>query len=312
MNTAVVYHWWIEKSDRPPHLNHRTPLVHSIATLRGVNKEIPIIVIDISEEKINYHNWDKKLNFHIVRRKPILKKDYSDKAGWKNLSRTFDIWNLVKGKDFDAIIYCDSDVFWLKDPLPLDQNADKFCFNGYNSGFYYFKPKSKDVERYFKLFQAYTLTSLNDENFRIITRSYTDYNEWYYVLDETIMTYMYHKMPELFNMVTVKEHLVPSCNKSEFANIDIKDIKMFHLHGTIVENNIEQEDWRKKHNRGLAVLLIDELRNNAIKAIGIKGIQEIFEKEYQSVKTTSMYDPIFIKRFLETKEKGMFNLVKAI
>lgn len=305
MKECLIYHWWGNPSDRAPHLNHRTPLIHSIATLRGVNQTIPVYVLDISDEQVDFHGWDAKLNFKVIKWKPIL-AEYHDKAGWKNLSRTHDVHHFAQTIPEDVIIYADSDVFWLSDPLPLHQNPDKFSFNKFNSGFWYYNKHSSMYKKFFSLYDAFIITSLNDDNFRVITRMYTDYNEWYYVLDETVLTYMYVKMPHLFNAVTALEHLVPSCNRSEITRT--QDAKMIHLHGTMVENPTENEDWRKRHNRGIACLIIKELHDNMVNAIGIDGVKTMFDKEYGFFKQVSIHDGSFIDKFLNTKVDGMYHL----
>ena len=310
MREILVYHWWSESSDRPPHLNLRSPLIHSIATLRGVNKELPVIVLDGSAEKIDYAGWDKRLNFLVI---PISfhLAGYKDKAGWRNLSRLFDIWRYVNNNC--TVIYSDLDVFWLKDPLPLVQDPSKFCFNKFNSGFFYYDRTAKDVHKFFNLFEAYTITSLNDDNFRVITRSYTDYNEWYYVLDETILTYMYVKMPELFNAIDIYEHLTPSSDCNDILNADTDRLKMLHCHGMSVENHLEQEEWRRKYNRGLAPLLIKELYENMCISIGERGIEELYGTELVQFPKVSLKKKGFVKRLLASKKDGgLYNLNEAL
>jgi hypothetical protein len=310
MKEMMVYHWWSEPSDRPPHLNLRSPLIHSIATLRGVNKELPVVVLDGSSQRVDYGGWDRKLKFLVI---PITfsLSGYQDKAGWRNLSRMFDVWKYVNTDV--TVIYSDLDVFWLKDPLPLVQNSDKFCFNKFNSGFFYFNRLANDVYRFFKIFEAYTITALNDDNFRVITRSYTDYNEWYYVLDETILTYMYVKMPELFNVVDIYEHLTPSSDCSDILAADPDGMKMFHCHGMIVENKLEIDEWRRRHNRGLAPVLIKELYDNMRISIGDRGIEELYGPSWTNAPKVSLKDKEFVKRLLSTKKDGgLFNLTEAM
>lgn len=303
----IMYHWWSEETDYPPHLNLRTPLIHSIATLRGTGCTDSVIVMDVSEKPQSFNGWDRKLNFSVLRWKPIL-HTYQNKPGWKNLSRLFDIHEFCTTVDCYGVIYCDTDVFWLKNPYPLLQDPNKFCFNGYNSGFFYFDIRSPDVSNFFELFKAFTLTALNDDNFRVITRSYTDYNEWYYVLDETILTYMGVKMPHLFNFIDINEHLTPHAMKD--IHTDASQAKMVHCHGTNIENHREKEEWRKKYNRGLAPLIIKELYDNMKKALGDE-VDTLYEGF--NFKQVSLFDKKFLSDLMATKNKdGLYNLIEAV
>lgn len=310
MNSVLLYHYWNDDA-RPPHLNLQVPVVHSIATLRAVNQDLKVIVLDGSDRPQDYHGWDRRLNFQVV---PISfsLSGCKDKAGWRNLSRLFDIqafWHKIQE---GTVIYADADVFWLKDPLPLAKDPARFCFNKYNSGFFYFDKNSPEVQWFFELFKAYTLTALNDDNFRVITRQYTDYKEWYYVLDETILYYMYVKMPNRFNVVDIYEHLTPCGDFDNVFEIDIPRLKMVHCHDMIMENPYEEEKWRRAHNRGLAPLIYKEVYANLMRAVGENGARELYPKEFGKFKQVNIGDPNFIARLIETRnERGHYNLTGA-
>lgn len=309
MNTAVAYHWWSLESDSPPHQNIRVPIIGSIATLRAVDKTIPIYVLDCSDHDVDWHGYDKFLNFKIIKTQFFL-KDYRHRNGWQNLSRIFDLRRTEIPEKI--LLYSDSDVFWIKSPLPLEKSPNKFCFNGTNSGLFYFDKTSPDVAQFFNLFEAFTITALNDESFRIITRQYTGQIP-FFVIDEQVLTYMHVKMRELFNTLDIPEHFT-LYNVTQHT--DLSKLKNLHLHAVIVENPLEVIDWKKRWNRGATLIFIQELYDLMNSILSETQVQSMFDHqlmEFAKIHRTSFVDLEFQNRFLKSKDQdGHYHLLNAL
>jgi hypothetical protein len=257
MKTALVYHWWADPLDRIPQENLRVPIIQSIATFRQVDKETPIYILNSSINRQDWRNLALDYDFKIIDITPTLQR-YEDKPGWQHLSRLFDLEKI--DIEEDVIVYSDSDIFWFEPLLPLAKDSNKFCFNGTNSGFFYYNKKSPIVEKFFELFKAYTITALNDDNFRVIQRQFSEYLGWYYVLDETILQYMFVKHSNLFDKLDYTEHM--TCNLLK----ENSKFKMFHTHGMEITNELTQH----RYSRGLFPLQIREL---------FEGVKLLYDQE---------------------------------
>lgn len=313
MNTAVVYHWWAVGTDRKPHQNIRIPLIGSIATLRAVDKEISIYVLDGSAEPQEWDHYPEKLNFTVFKNEFQL-REYENNNGWRNLSRLFDLALFDLAIPEENIIYCDADLFWLQSPLPFKQNPEKFCFNGFNSGFFYYNKKSPIVAKFFDLFQAYTVTALNDENFRITTRQYTTYNTIpFFVIDEQVMTYLGIKRPDLINLVEVNEHFALSSRGAAEVTEAPRNV---HMHAVMVENPTDDMEWRKQWNRGITPIVLKELYDNLLSVLTPEEIKDMYgERLLNFVEPIrkSIRDKAFQAKLLATRdESGFYHLFKAL
>lgn len=313
MNTAVVYHWWALENDQSPNQNIRIPILASIATLRSVNKDVAIYVLDGSDQIQDWKHYPDKLKFTVVRNNFQL-AEYKHLNGWRNLSRLFDMALFDLAIPEENIIYCDADIFWLQDPLPFQQNPEKFCFNGYNSGYFYYNKKSPLVAKFFDLFQAYTITALNDENFRIITRQFTSYSTIpFFVIDEQIMTYIGIKKPDMINQISVTEHFALS---SRGAATITETPRNIHMHAVMVENPTADEEWRKQWNRGITPLIIKELYDRLCSILTEAEIVEMYgEKLCSFVEPLrkSLTNKQFQAKLLATRdEAGFYHLFKAL
>lgn len=245
MNT-VYYHWFPEPSDgRQPWRSLRCPIILSIATLRAADPHIPITVL-CDADWLQWGEYPQSLNFE-VKHIPFHLKHYEDKAGWKHLSRLFDLNRHATG----TVIYSDSDVFWLKSPLPLAEDSVRFCSDGFNTGIFYYNSSSDIVKQFFELFEAYTIGALNCEEIRQLLKTYVGYEEWYYVWDEMTLTYMSRKHSDLFQKIPREEH---ACARDLKEDIDFWRLKAFHCNGAVVYNQTTND----KHCRGLMCVLVKE------------------------------------------------------
>ena len=255
MNNIVVYHWFGEPTDNHDVAkNIRCPLIVSIATLRAVDPYVKIVVVNISDQgtkfKQQWEPYSTILDFQLWGVEEYLQRNYSDKAGHKHLSRLFDISRINWGNN-KTILYSDADVFWLKSPFPTYKNPNIFCFDGHNTGLFYFKNGSSFVKNFFELFESYAIGALNNEEIRTLMKKHVGYDAWYHVWDEMILTYMFQEHQELFIQMPKEEH----CCARDLANIeDIRSIKAFHCNGMMVKNLNTNDE----HARGLCGILVKE------------------------------------------------------
>jgi hypothetical protein len=106
MSPTVYYHNFAGEEEYPAYSNLRVPTLLSIATLRAVNPDIPIVVLDGSKNTIldRWGNYRESLDFQVWGTDFHLQKNWSHIKGWKHLSRLFDLNRHARRGD---IIYCD-------------------------------------------------------------------------------------------------------------------------------------------------------------------------------------------------------------
>jgi hypothetical protein len=259
----VVYHWWGNGC-----VTKTTPAILSIATLRAVNPTIEIILIDISEKPDDgWLYFQKKLNFKVVKVDARFKN--WDHKHWQLFSRIPD----VKAVNEGPTIYCDSDIFWFRDPLPLNQDPNKFCFDIWNAGFYYYN-YTEDVSRTLQIFEGYSIAAMKDKRFcqlikdsvnQIVAGKIGSDVEIY---DEIVLGYLYMTHRELFNVIDTEEHCtIRSIHQP-------KNPKMFHCNGFSLGNDITGE----KYCRALCCLVFEEFHKNMCKTLDQKEIDMFFSK----------------------------------
>lgn len=273
-NPVVTYHWWQNAEEQPAYSNLSHPVLLSIATLRAVNPTIEIQILNCSKchdqsTGSDWKHFQKKLDFKICGSEFFLEETHKHVLGYKLLSRIFDIRNHSKS----PILYCDSDVFWLRDPLPLSCDINKFCFDGCNSGFFYYNYDSPIVKQMLNAFDAYTITALYDKKFCETIKEKTNYDAWPYIWDETILRYMYEtELCDMFEIVPLEEHgvlrSISSANKEQ--------LKMLHCNGLMIKNPKAKRQSELNHSRGLACLLFKEFYDNICKVLDESELKMIF------------------------------------
>lgn len=268
MNKAVIYYWWDNYEDCP-HNNLRVPIILSIATLRAHNPSIPIYVMDCSEKQLNWRNFENSLNFQVTPWTMNLPEH-------NFMSRMIDIQAFVKQIPEDEIIYCDSDVFWLRNPLPFFESPDFFCSNRHNNGFFYFDKTSPACCQFFELFKSYSMLILNDEKFKKEILS-QDVNKFTTSLDEVISNRIFEIKPKIVKQIQMSEH--GFIRDIAHDKIDVKDIKMIHCNGLLVENKFNKINANQKHARGLVCLIFKELYQAITNVLSESEIESIFTRD---------------------------------
>lgn len=267
-NDVVVYHWFGYDSDAPPYANLRAPVIPSIATLRAIS-DVTIYVIDISIQANDWAEFEKKLNFRVLRPRPHLLQ-YNTFAGWTHLSRLFDLRRCINTQD-GRVIYSDSDVFWLKEPS-LSGPADKFCFDGFNTGFFYYG--DQQIEKFFEVFEAYTISALNSPRLRKVLMKHVGYTPWHYVWDEMITTYMAVENSELIHKIPNTEHGSPR----RFNLTRIEEMENLHLNGVYVRNPMSMKKEEREHCRGLAGIMFSEFYELIKSSLG-NDIEKVYNNQ---------------------------------
>lgn len=269
----AFYHWWGYQDAPPAYANLLSPVLLSIATLRAVS-DVPVVVFDVSGFKNDWAHFPEKLNFSVVETTCRLKSYEHLVGGWRYLSRIHDLTH--DGGRYapgcDTVMYVDSDVFWLRDPLPLEQSPEKFVFNGYNSGFFYYDPRSASNQLFFDIYDAYTRAAVYSQDVREVMKRYVGYDSWAGVWDEMILTYMARWHRELFNITGVNEH----ATARRLREADRNTVKMFHSNGLMVANPLATWEGERTNSRGLLCLLVKELYTNLARALEPRELSLIF------------------------------------
>lgn len=296
---TVYYHWWGAPQESPQYSNLRVPLLLSIATLRACNPTIPIIVLDLSDYEPMPSDWlhfPEKLNFQFHRLEGHLKKNYSCSPGHKHLSRLFDLRRATDGH----VIYCDADVFWFRDVLPLATKSNRFHFNGYNTGFFYYHP-SESVDRFFELFEAYTIGALNNLDIRKQMQRYVGYQAWYEVWDEMTCTFIANEHADLIERLPPHEHVTVK-HLPDHAS----EMKMIHCNGLMVNNPVAKRKGEKEHSRGLACLIVKELYEKLTSVLSEDDLKLIFTdaERHSNHPMLSIHNPEHVKKLLATQDSN--------
>jgi hypothetical protein len=270
MKTCAVYHWWTTGSQ--PYENTVAPIALSIATLRAVS-DIPIVVFDISNDYKDWGDLPKRLNFRVEKVTSTLEPYKDIVPGWKHLSRLFDIeyWGRFRLPQDATLMYVDSDVFFLKDPLPLACNPGKFCWDNWNTGFFYYNSWSKDNQKLLEIFKTFSITAFFDEAFRERLRASTHYDSWYGVWDEMVLKYISSLYPELFTVIPKFEHTTAKTLKS----VDPREAKMFHCNSLMVGDAVSGY----VHSRGVICLIFREFYEKLTKFLGLDDLNRFFSAE---------------------------------
>lgn len=276
MEQCIFYHYWFWKPEAYNNLN--VPVIPSIATLRGVNPDVPIVVLDCSDHETDYGPFPELLNFKVERIVPTYRPQHKLFKGSNLLSRIMDIYRYAKEQGVKQVVYSDCDAFWLKDPFPLElSDSPRFCFNGNNTGFFYYNTVTN--EEFHQVFHAYNLAAIYHREIREIMKRHVGYADWFDVWDEMTTTFMYKENPGLIDIIPKREHGI--AREIKRNNVDVAKMKMFHCNGTLVANEVYKADNEKEHCRGLVPFLVEELYDNMCRSIPKEYMDIIYSKREQ-------------------------------
>jgi hypothetical protein len=182
----------------------------------------------------------------------------------------------------NKILFCDTDVFWLKNPYPLKfEESNKLCCSG-NTGVFYFDKRKEEAKKAFDMWKSYMALALLDLDFREHVRSsYPDCAT--IVQDEVIFGYLSRSHQGLHE--TAPGH--------ENCPIDI--FRYFPKAGKKAKN-VHALKESIGPGRGRLCLCINELRSALEKTVGTQGIKELFAGETKAPLRLSIYDLASISR----------------
>jgi hypothetical protein len=177
LNFSLIYHYWNDSKDPEVWRDLANPVIASIATIRSMNVQTPIYVLDVSHKRNDWSYFPFKLKFEVVRASPHLGhngKGFVSSTQMKLFSRSFDVPAFAYGLDYYA--FCDSDIFWYRDMLPFPEPINGIYCNRKNNGFYYWNRGSEDAATFFRLWQEACVSGISDPNKRneILTYYYTN------------------------------------------------------------------------------------------------------------------------------------------
>lgn len=224
---AFIYHFYNTSGCLDIEQHKEAPVILSIASLRAFNKSVKIYVLDRTFGKTNWKQWSDLLNFKVIFINGYFEKT-SINLDTKDIrfmqEKVFDIASFIETIPESHIVYCDADIFWIKDPLPLE--FDKFSFSiqqnkKINSGFYFFDKNKNDHKVFFTLWQHYLLKSLVDKNFATILKKEAKYE---CISDESSLIYTADQIDDFFYS---KTFVVRNVMKEEDL-LNIQDEKGIH------------------------------------------------------------------------------------
>ena len=175
------------------------PIIPAIATVRASNPGIPIYVLDASDRVISWGKYALKLDFNVIKTKPCLKTEFPNSTLQpymiKLLSRVFDVRNFAFTLPTQNVLFADSDVLWLKDPMPQPEAPRGIHGIRTNNGVLIYSTGCGIAEQAFKYLKEQTVKCVIDEKFRSTVTSHY-YSKSFN--DEAVYVYSRIYRPDLF------------------------------------------------------------------------------------------------------------------
>lgn len=262
MNQALVYHYWNDGRDRKHYRNMAYPVVVSVATLRAVEPDIPVYVVDVSDEGGDWGFYPELLDFKVVHRPPQLPVPWSPDIGlvrstYKYCSSIFDVTSLAGEIPEGTIVFSDSDIFYLEPFLPLEP-GDKFNCTREFVGHYYYDKAAVPATAFLSLWKKCITRGVEDLEFRRHAASY--YRLPRFFNQESVFVYLCEvaSVERSVRFLAEEEH----CFEPEYPH---EGLKLFHFAGAHFGNR-----------RGLAALAIEEYRNALFKVLGEREVFDVF------------------------------------
>ena len=250
LGAAVVYHWWDMSS--VPVQKSSNPIIPAIASLRAVNRQVPIYVLDSSGFIKDWGGYPDKFDFYVIKWPFEISSHMAlgDERNDMSLSILLDVWRFAKEKlEQGLIVYCDCDTFWFEDGLPVDLMTPNHINVGADDGIVCFNKNDEKIELFFDLFKAYSITALHNEAFfNSIVGPKTRVMNSPVLCRKNIMNVIKKERPYLFNALPgryVTGSQMASISNPRFVHMD--DMRMLSRGETLVlyqelYDNIEKAD----------------------------------------------------------------------
>jgi len=271
----ILYHWWCDEPTVKPYQDMANPVVLSIAVLREHNKSVPVTVLDLSQRDTeDWGVFPELLNFKVVKWNPLLNLSLPKSS--KLCSRVWDVWAYAHQIGYNKILFTDSDIFWLKNPLPLNEQEDNgditkfYCSS--NTGVWYFDKTTSVSKEVFSIWKnIIARVIIGDIEFFDELRDKVPTANDRCFQDEVAFGYLILQYPELYNPVGYEENYVVYRLRSD--NGDLSSIKCLHGLGAVLGNK-----------RGRICLVLKELKDAVERVLTIDHCKMIYgDTDYKDV-----------------------------
>lgn len=306
-NFHVIYHFWSFDSNFDFFKDCNNPIILSIATWRLYNKDIPITVLDVSNESVSI-DWDyfsNLLNFNVIKCRPFIDNRF--------ISRTWDIWECANKVPEENIIFNDADIFWLKDPFPLEKQKTNGCLLeglhcGGNTGVFYFNKKSQLTRVLFELWKKKSFEAISGHP------DMEEYNKKHHpdctlIIDERIYRMLSEKYEFLYRNMKFSDNENFQFFNSYFLFLRSKKREQNYYKDITIKNIHPQSNYIK--NKKMFFAFIEELNN--IKKLFPKKIWEKFFSEEDIEKIFRLkIKKLSIEEFANLSTNRVFDYLSAV
>ena len=189
MKTIFIYHFWNDGHFLNAIDCQHSPIIYSIASLRACGCNEIVKVIDNTPKATNWGSYPKDLDFEVITKIGLMQNKKNCFSTYNHFlsQKIGDVLDL--SKNYDEIVYCDSDIIWIKNPLPLNI-SNKLHITHWCSGFYYFKTSSIQAMSFMKTWYYHLLKAALDFNFQCeMINEIKDISYYRVVTDESSMIY---------------------------------------------------------------------------------------------------------------------------
>ena len=214
MKTIFIYHFWNDGHFCNAIDCQHSPIIYSIASLRASGCNEIVKVIDNTPKSTNWGSFPKDLDFEVIPKIGLLQNKKNCFSTYNHFlsQKIGDVLDL--SKNYDEIVYCDSDIIWIKNPIPFN-TSNKVHLTNWCSGFYYFKTSSIQAMSFMKTWDYHLIKSALDFNFQCEMIDQIKGRSYYRVVtDESAMIYNM----KLFELHTTDQD------------------KVFHFNGTYMQS----------------------------------------------------------------------------
>ncbi|CAE7860313.1 unnamed protein product [Symbiodinium microadriaticum] len=249
---------------------------------------LPIYVIDVSNTKNFWGDYPRQFDFEVIQQKSVyadIERQESELFGpvsHELLGKTNDVWHFSSRLNFDYYAVLDSDLFWVKHPLPFygSGSEDFWIAKDANTGFYYYH---KDACDFIYLWRGLNNLAVWEEKFRRRVCEFTGYDT---IQEEAVCSYAVKKFGNCnFKRYPTSENFATSCYGFRKKHDEAKDAKVLH---------ILSKNCKDKNNLAVANSII-EVREMMQRMFSEEQHQEIFP---ESLGDVSYKNPHDMKRIL--------------
>lgn len=281
-NTAFVYLFFNQK---PQELPDAAPIMHSIACLKS-HQDYKVYVLDCSDHINDWSTWEQYLGFSTISIKSQMENQeirnllysYKTKTHLKMISKPWDIYHHTLSLPEQYIVHCDTDLFWIKDPMPFDGNPDKLCCC-WNTGMFYFNKHSSKVKQCLEIWKAFISLAVVDPEFHSkLKTTINDYNSLH-LQEEIVFRYI--------QKIVVDLGLSEQTSDRENYSIKLTDCKLKPYH--TVAQPVKALHIRNNNKRE-SCQAIEEINRR----IQMKDPQNLLVNTNATMKIKSLLNPIKI------------------